>query len=76
MFTNVIKIIKMICSRNEFLLVRIFENPEDYQANKKVFGVWLCDKYKWKCIIVNDLIPVNKNLEPCFLYHAGKSTEI
>ncbi len=53
---NLIKCIKILCEINEFLIIRLFENPF-IKLNKDniyqtIFGVWLCIDYKWTCVLV------------------------
>ena len=54
---EVSKIINILTNINEFLLIRLFENP--FSKRQTHFGVWLCVNYKWRCIIVDDSYEVH-----------------
>lgn len=51
---NLCKIINVLCRKNEYLMVRLFQNPHISDAAS--YGVWLCDHYTWKFVTVN--VPV------------------
>ena len=55
---NFRKILKILIHENDSLIKRLFETES---IEKGVFGVWLCKNSQWKCNLVNQMFPVDKN---------------
>lgn len=44
----------MLCARNQYIIVRLFDNPEVNYSDQ--YCVWVCDQYRWKCIKVDNTV--------------------
>ena len=53
---ELVKVVRILAEINQFLLVRLFQNPAIQQ--QQAYGVWLCVDYQWKCIILKPEIIV------------------
>jgi hypothetical protein len=56
-------VLKIVGKINEFVILRLFEGISK-RNEKGVFGIWLCNHYEWKCIVINDEIPVDDEKRP------------
>lgn len=51
------KCVKILSEINEFLLIRLFEDPfmtiTGQTLDQQIFGVWLSINNHWRCVLVN-----------------------
>lgn len=45
-FTNLLKVIDILCEKSEWLITRLFEDLKGVMKDK-AFGVWLCNEHQW-----------------------------
>lgn len=57
-FTNMLKVIEILCEKSEWLISRLFEDKHG-MLQSRAFGVWLCYQYQWRCIIVDEHLLVD-----------------
>ena len=55
------------------LITRLFEAHD----GGNLYGIWLCDHFKWRCCVIDDKIPVDNKNKPYNLFlHESEPKQI
>lgn len=69
-FTNLLKVVDILCEKSEWLISRLFEDKLGLLKNR-AFGLWVCQHYQWRCIVMDDYVAVDEQNEPLRSKHHG-----
>ena len=62
-YTNLLKTVDILCEKSEWLISRLLEDKEGLLKDR-AFGLWICQDYRWRCIVMDENIGVDEQNEP------------